>query len=151
VIDSEASYQHGTTRERRRQASSTQTVSADSDKDDDALPGGDMNYLPSPPLPPPPPPPLSPQPEVPPSPNAWSAAQEQHAQEVYENELAEYYIYDLIRRFATATRALARYDCRKCLHELNQLPNSHQNTQWVLAMVGRAHFEQQDYSSVRDP
>jgi anaphase-promoting complex subunit 3 len=40
------------------------------------------------------------------------------------------------------------YDCRKCLHELNQLPSPHQNTQWVLAMVGRAHFEQQDYSSV---
>lgn len=99
-----------------------------------------MNYLPSPP-PPPPPPPLPFQREAH---NAWLTAQE-----IYESELAEYYIYDLIRRFATATRALARYDCRKCLHELSQLPKPHQNTQWVLAMVGRAHFEQQDYSSVR--
>ncbi|KAJ3568883.1 hypothetical protein NP233_g5422 [Leucocoprinus birnbaumii] len=138
------STKHTTTRDRRRQASNTRTVSAESDKDDDVFSGGDTNYLPSPP---PPSAPLSPQPEAPSSPTAWSAAQEQHAQEVYENELAEYYIYDLIRRFATATRALAKYDCRKCLHELNQLPSPHQNTQWVLAMVGRAHFEQQDYSS----
>ncbi|KXN82599.1 hypothetical protein AN958_02450 [Leucoagaricus sp. SymC.cos] len=132
---------HATSRDRRRQASHTRTVSAESDRDD-PFSGGDTNYLPSPP-----PAPHSPHPEAPSSPTAWSAAQEQHAQEIYENELAEYYIYDLIRRFATATRALAMYDCRKCLHELNQLPSPHQNTQWVLAMVGRAHFEQQDYSS----
>lgn len=130
-------------RDRRRQASNTRTVSAESDRDDDVFSGGDTNYLPSSP-----PAPLSPHLEAPSSPNTWSAVQEQHAQEVYENELAEYYIYDLIRRFATATRALATYDCRKCLHELSQLPMPHQNTQWVLAMVGRAHFEQQDYSSV---
>lgn len=114
----------------------------ESDKDDDVF-SGDTNRPPSPP-----PLSLSPRPEALP-PNAWTAAQEQQAQEEYENELAEYYIYDLIRRFAKATRALAIYDCQKCLFELNQLPKPHQNTSWVLAMVGRAHFEQQDYSSVR--
>ncbi|KAF9452292.1 TPR-like protein [Macrolepiota fuliginosa MF-IS2] len=136
------STKHSTTRDRRRQASHTRTVSAESDKDDDVFSGGDTNHLPSPT-----PVPLSPHAELPSSPNTWSAAQEQHAQEEYENEQADHYIYDLIRRFANATRSLAMYDCRKCLNELNQLPNCHQNTPWVLAMVGRAHFEQQDYSS----
>ncbi|EKM83048.1 hypothetical protein AGABI1DRAFT_111570 [Agaricus bisporus var. burnettii JB137-S8] len=131
---------HAPARERRRQASKTRTISAESDKDDDVFSGGDTNRLPSPP-----PLSLSPHPEAPK--NTWTAAQEQQAQEEYENELAEYYIYDLIRRFARATRALAIYDCQKCLNELNQLPKFHQNTPWVLAMVGRAHFEQQDYSS----
>jgi anaphase-promoting complex subunit 3 len=92
---------------------------------------------------------LSPRSEVSPSPSNWTSAQEQLAQEEYENELAEQYIYDLIRRFARATRALALYDCQRCLEELEQLPHVQQNSPWVIAIVGRAHYERQDYASVR--
>jgi anaphase-promoting complex subunit 3 len=103
-----------------------------------------VGYSPSPPAAT-----LSPRSEVSPSPSNWTSAQEQLAQEEYENELAEQYIYDLTRRFARATRALALYDCQTCLEELEQLPHVHQNSPWVIAIVGRAHFERQDYASVR--
>jgi anaphase-promoting complex subunit 3 len=116
----------------------------ESDKDDDAIPSGDVGYSPSPPSAA-----LSPRSEVSPSPSNWTSAQEQLAQEEYENDLAEQYIYDLIRRFARATRALALYDCQRCLEELEQLPHVQQNSPWVIAIVGRAHYERQDYASVR--
>lgn len=43
------------------------------------------------------------------------------------------------------------YDCQTCLAELGQLPHVHQNSAWVLSMVGRVHYEKQDYASVRPP
>ena len=63
--------------------------------------------------------------------------------------MAEYFIYDLTRRFASVLRELALYDCVKCVEELEQLPPSQQRSSWVLAMIGRAHYEKQDYASVR--
>jgi hypothetical protein len=90
----------------------------------------------------------SPRSDVSPAPSNRTA-HEQAAQETFESEMAEYYLYDLTRRFASATRALAMYDCRKCIDELEQLPHAHQQSPWVLAMVGRAHYERLEYASVR--
>ena len=88
-------------------------------------------------------------PEMSPSPSTWTATHEQAAQEEYEAELADHYLYNLTRKFASATRALAMYDCQRCLDELDELPHAHQLSSWVLAMVGRAHYEKSDYASVR--
>ncbi|CAK5279633.1 unnamed protein product [Mycena citricolor] len=66
--------------------------------------------------------------------------------DAYEWELADFYVYDLTRQFATAARALALYNSPKCLVELEKLPPVHQKTPWVLAMIGRAHFEQLEYA-----
>lgn len=74
--------------------------------------------------------------------------QERAAQDAYEAELADHYIYDVMRRFAAATRALALYDCRTCLNELTDLPYAHQQSSWVLALVGRAQYEIGEYASV---
>ena len=82
-------------------------------------------------------------------PAQWTSAHEQEAQEAYESELAENYLYDLMRRFASAMRALAMYDCGGCLEELEQLPHVHQQSSSVLAMVGRAHYERLEYAHVR--
>jgi anaphase-promoting complex subunit 3 len=83
-------------------------------------------------------------------PAQWtSSAHEQDAQEAYESELAENYLYNLMRRFASAMRALAMYDCGTCLNELEQLPHVHQQSSSVLAMVGRARYEMLEYASVR--
>lgn len=90
----------------------------------------------------------SPRSDTSPSPSNWTSAHEQAAQEAYELELADQYLYDLVRRFASATRALSMYDCQKCLDELDQLPHVHQQSPWVLAMVGKAHYEKLDYASV---
>lgn len=82
-------------------------------------------------------------------PSNWTTANEQAAHEAYESELADQYIYDLMRHFASATRALSLYDCSKCISELEKLPHVHQRSAGVLAMVGRAHYERQEYASVR--
>jgi anaphase-promoting complex subunit 3 len=92
---------------------------------------------------------LSPRSEVSPSPSNWTSAQEQLAQEEYEADMAEHYVYELLRRFARASRALSHYDCQKCLEELEKLPHAQQKSSAVVAMVGKAHYEQQDFSSVR--
>lgn len=70
------------------------------------------------------------------------------AQEAYEIELADYAIYDLVRMCASATRALAIYECRTCLDELEKLPAVHQRSAWTMAMVGKAHYELGEYSAV---
>lgn len=64
--------------------------------------------------------------------------------------MADYYIYDLMRRFARATRAMSVYDCYSCLMELEHMPSAHQQSSWVLSMVGRAHYERLEYASVRN-
>ncbi|KAF9566247.1 TPR-like protein [Agrocybe pediades] len=130
-----------TSRDRRRPTALTRNQSIDSDKEDASLPT-EIAYSPSPPSAT-----LSPRSEVSPSPSNWTSAQEQAAQEEYESELAEHYIYDLIRRFARAARHLATYDCQKCVEELERLPHVHQHSCTVIAMVGKAHYEQQDFAS----
>jgi hypothetical protein len=133
--------QPSTSRDQRRLAAPSRSRSAESEMNDDL--GGEAAFPPSPPS-------LnhSVRSESP-APSNWTAAHEQAAQEEYESELAENYLYELTRRFATATRALAMYDCCKCLDELEQLPHVHQQSPWVLAMVGRAHYERLEYGSVR--
>jgi len=78
-------------------------------------------------------------------PDVWTAEREQAAQETYDIAVADKYIYDLMRLFASAHRALAMYDCATCLEELEKIPAVHQLSPWVLAMTGRAHFERADY------
>ncbi len=81
-------------------------------------------------------------------PSVWTAAHEQAAQEAYEAALADNYIYDLMRLFASAARALSVYDCQTCLEELNKMPKVYQCSAWVMAAAGRAHYEMVDYQKV---
>ena len=67
----------------------------------------------------------------------------------YCSALAEHYIFELMRTFARATRALALYDTQTCLDLLDTLPSVHQRSPWVMAMVGKAHYEKTEYASVR--
>ncbi|KIP04754.1 hypothetical protein PHLGIDRAFT_109148 [Phlebiopsis gigantea 11061_1 CR5-6] len=77
-----------------------------------------------------------------------SAQQSQAAAvEAYETELADYAIYGLMRMCANATRALAMYECRTCLFELEKLPSVHKRSAWTMALVGRAHYELGEYSA----
>ena len=78
-------------------------------------------------------------------PGGWTAAQEQAAQEAYEIARADLYIYDLMRLFASAMRALATYDCIACCEELDRLPERQQRSASVMTMVGRARYELAEY------
>ncbi|KAJ8699782.1 anaphase-promoting complex subunit cdc27 [Pleurotus ostreatus] len=81
-----------------------------------------------------------------PSSSTWTA-HDQATQETYESDAADHFIYDLMRRFAIAWRALSVYDVQGCIHELGQLPHGQQQSPGVLAMVGRANYERLDYPS----
>ena len=131
-------------KERRRAASRTK-VQEDSDIDDDQE------------MPPPPPPAVAsnvaaPAPNMPPvtSQNhdvllqATLAAERQR----YQTELADWILYDLMRLCARSLRALAVYDCRLCLEELEKLPIAQQRSPWTMSMVGKAHYEVGEYSAV---
>lgn len=54
-----------------------------------------------------------------------------------------------MRMFARSVRALAMHDCASCLEELDQLPQEHQRSSSVMAMVGRARYEMAEYMKVR--
>ncbi|TFK27378.1 TPR-like protein [Coprinopsis marcescibilis] len=131
---------------RRQAASQARNKSIESDKDEEAVAGGEGADSTSPPgvqgaaA-------LSPRSEGSPAASGWTAAQEQQAQEEYETELADHVVYELVRQFASAARRLALYDCRKCLEELEELPVCHKGSASALIMIGKVHYELQDYSS----
>ncbi|KAG6841674.1 hypothetical protein C0991_008312 [Blastosporella zonata] len=134
-----------TNRGRRRPSTTTRSRSAESEVEEDVFTAaaGEIAHSQSPPSNTP----HSPRSEGSSSPSNWTAAHEQAAQDEYDAEVADHYLYNLTRRFASATRALALYDCQGCLRELEQLPTVHQSSPWVLSMVGRAHYEKQDFAS----
>ncbi|KAF5387124.1 hypothetical protein D9615_001841 [Tricholomella constricta] len=132
-----------TTRGKRRPSVNTRSRSTESEVEEDVFTVSEVAYSQSPPSAAA----QSPREEVSPSPSNWTTAHEQAAQDEYDAELAEHYVYTLMQKFARATRALAMYDCQACLLELEQLPGVHQASPWVLAMVGRAHYEKQDFAS----
>ena len=129
-------------RDRRRPRTRTRSQSTDSE--DEPFPSGDAAHSQSPRSIA-----QSPRSDTSPAPSNWTASQEQAAQEAYEVELADQYIYDLMRLFASATRALAMYNTALCMEELDKLPHVHQRSPYVMAMVGKAHYERTDYTSVR--
>ncbi|KAI5123272.1 hypothetical protein M0805_009294 [Coniferiporia weirii] len=75
----------------------------------------------------------------------WTAEMEQAMQEAYNSTLADNYVYDLMRLFATCVRLLAMYDCQAFLEMIDQLPRNHQQTFSVIVMIARARYEQADY------
>ena len=79
----------------------------------------------------------------------WTPEMEQAANEAYNVALADMYIYDLMRLFASCVRLLAMYDCEACLAEIDLLPRNHQQTVSVIIMIARARYEQADYMKVR--
>ncbi|KAJ7582835.1 hypothetical protein C8J56DRAFT_865104 [Mycena floridula] len=129
-------------RDRRRPLAHGRSLSIDSEMDEDTGAFGEVAYSPSPPSNA-----QSPRSDRSPSPSNLNSPAELAAQEAYDIELADNYIYDLMRRFACATKALATYDSRACLAELEKLPQVHQQTAWVLGMIGRAHYELSDYTA----
>lgn len=83
-----------------------------------------------------------------PAPSAQTTAQDQAAQQALEFEAADDYIYDLMRIFARAWRAMGRFQCKEVIQELENLPEEQQRSPTVLILLGRAHYELVDYATV---
>ena len=54
-------------------------------------------------------------------------------------------LLELLTRMGTGYFALSHYQCQDALRCYNSIPASHRETPWVLAQIGRAHFEQASY------
>lgn len=55
-------------------------------------------------------------------------------------------ILELLKRFATGYSQLAQFHCQDALATYACLPRWHQDTPWVLAQMGRAHYELASYA-----
>lgn len=51
----------------------------------------------------------------------------------------------LLRDLGTAYLHLAQFNCRKAVECFSNLPSQHYNTGWVLGLMGKAHYELNEY------
>ncbi|RSL55760.1 hypothetical protein CEP51_014498 [Fusarium floridanum] len=56
------------------------------------------------------------------------------------------WILDLTKKLANGYYSLSQFQCAESVQALMSLPLAHQNTPWVLAQMGRAHYEQASYA-----
>ncbi|KAK3368213.1 hypothetical protein B0H63DRAFT_72580 [Podospora didyma] len=56
------------------------------------------------------------------------------------------WILDLLKKLASGYLLSSQFQCQEALNTYTGLPRSHQDTPWVLAQVGRAHYEQANYA-----
>lgn len=54
-------------------------------------------------------------------------------------------LMSLFRDMGAAYQQLAQYNCRRAIDLLTALPTQHYRTGWVLAHIGKAYFEMNDY------
>ena len=56
------------------------------------------------------------------------------------------WLLDLLKKYGNGYYSLSQFQCQESLQALKTLPLSHHNTPWVLAQMGRAHYEQAAYA-----
>ncbi|KAF5235965.1 hypothetical protein FANTH_11473 [Fusarium anthophilum] len=56
------------------------------------------------------------------------------------------WLLDLVKKLANGYYSLSQFQCTESIQHFQSLPMPHQNTPWVLAQMGRAHFEQASYA-----
>ncbi|KAK1756226.1 hypothetical protein QBC47DRAFT_299006 [Echria macrotheca] len=56
------------------------------------------------------------------------------------------WIMELLKKMATGYLSASQFKCQEALNAFTSLPRSHHDTPWVLAQVGRAHYEQANYT-----
>lgn len=64
-------------------------------------------------------------------------------------EAADAYLRRLYSAFAKLFKCFCKYDCYKAIRILASLPDSEQDTPWVLAKLGRLHYEIVNYKQSR--
>ena len=55
----------------------------------------------------------------------------------------------LLQEIGHAYLALSQFECGRAVQLFSELPQRHYQTGWVLAQLGRAYFEQDDYKKVK--
>jgi anaphase-promoting complex subunit 3 len=63
-----------------------------------------------------------------------------------KHEEALRFLLDLCKRFGSGYFALSQFHCSEALQIYSALPRAQQDTPWVMAQMGRAHYEQASYA-----
>ena len=53
---------------------------------------------------------------------------------------------DLVKKLGNGYYLLSRFQCQEAIQALSSLPTAQQHSPWVLAQLGRAHYEQASYA-----
>ncbi|KAL6902973.1 hypothetical protein GGI43DRAFT_328216 [Trichoderma evansii] len=56
------------------------------------------------------------------------------------------WVMDLMKKLGSGYFLLSQFQCQEAIQALNALPAAHQSSPWVLALMGRAHYEQASYA-----
>ncbi|KAK0645895.1 hypothetical protein B0T16DRAFT_390428 [Cercophora newfieldiana] len=56
------------------------------------------------------------------------------------------WVLELLKKMASGYLSASQFKCSEALSTYTSLPRSHQDTPWVLAQMGRAHYEQANYA-----
>ena len=56
------------------------------------------------------------------------------------------WVLELLKKMASGYLSASQFKCQEALNTFTSLPRSHQDTPWVLAQMGRAHYEQANYA-----
>ncbi|KAH8805718.1 hypothetical protein F5884DRAFT_800316 [Xylogone sp. PMI_703] len=79
-------------------------------------------------------------------PPANGVSQKSVEAESIRQEEALRWILDLCKKIGSAYFALAQYQCQEALQIYGSLPRSQVDTPWIMAQMGRAHYEQAAYA-----
>ncbi|KAL7923493.1 hypothetical protein ACQKWADRAFT_289807 [Trichoderma austrokoningii] len=63
-----------------------------------------------------------------------------------KSEEALRWVMDLMKKLGSGYFLLSQYQCQEAIQALSALPAAHQSSPWVLALMGRAHYEQASYA-----
>ncbi|EHK47477.1 hypothetical protein TRIATDRAFT_52451 [Trichoderma atroviride IMI 206040] len=56
------------------------------------------------------------------------------------------WVMDLMKKLGSGYFLLSQFQCQEAIQTLSALPAAHQSSPWVLALMGRAHYEQASYA-----
>ncbi|KAM0515736.1 hypothetical protein ACHAPE_005815 [Trichoderma viride] len=56
------------------------------------------------------------------------------------------WVMDLMKKLGSGYFLLSQFQCQEAIQALSALPAAHQSSPWVLALMGRAHYEQASYA-----
>lgn len=62
-----------------------------------------------------------------------------------QNVEATHWWLELLEKLGQGYYGLSQYDCESALKSFNDVPPAQRNTPWVLAKIGKAHYEQSEY------
>lgn len=75
-----------------------------------------------------------------------SASSRPSESEIAKQDEALRALLDLFRKLGSGFFALSKFNCQDALQIYSSIPRVHQDTPWLLAQLGRAHYEQAAYA-----